>query len=78
MSKAALGRGTQLLAQAWAGSERRASAVDPGWCKTQMGGASAPRSSDEGSLSILALVVGSPKVIGSGRFFSPKAEPVPF
>jgi NAD(P)-dependent dehydrogenase (short-subunit alcohol dehydrogenase family) len=71
LSKAALNRGTRLLADAW-GSAGRASAVDPGWCSTAMGGATAPRSPRDGALSVLALVLGSAETVGSGGVFTSK------
>ena len=69
ISKAALNAGTVALAEAWRGSARL-SAVDPGWCRTAMGGEGAPRSSRDGALSILAIVLGSAETIGTGGIFS--------
>jgi NAD(P)-dependent dehydrogenase (short-subunit alcohol dehydrogenase family) len=71
LSKAALNRGTRLLAEAW-GSAARASAVDPGWCSTAMGGPTAPRSPREGALSILAIILGSVDTVGTGGVFTSK------
>jgi len=72
ISKAALNRGTRLLAEAWQRSEHRISAVDPGWCSTAMGGPTAPRSPRDGALSILSIVLGNPDTVGSGNVFSSK------
>ena len=65
LSKAVLNRGTRLLAEAWGGAAR-ASAVDPGWCSTAMGGSAAPRTPREGALSILAVILGSADTVGTG------------
>jgi len=69
LSKAALNRGTQILAKEWSG-KGRVSAVDPGWCRTDMGGEKATRSPRDGALSILQVVLGSPMVIGTGNIFN--------
>jgi len=71
ISKAALNRGTQLLAAAWGGSGR-ASAVDPGWCSTSMGGPTAPRTPREGALSILSIILGSADTVGTGCVYTCK------
>ena len=73
LSKAALNRGTRVLADAW-GSSARVSSVDPGWCSTSMGGPSAPRSSRDGALSLLAIILGNSG--GSGNVFSCKGGKV--
>jgi NAD(P)-dependent dehydrogenase (short-subunit alcohol dehydrogenase family) len=52
VSKAAINRATQLFAAQYEG-QFRFSSVDPGWCRTDMGGASAPRSADAGATSLL-------------------------
>jgi carbonyl reductase 1 len=60
-SKAALNAFTRLLARQWPG--RVVSSVSPGWVKTDMGGAGAPRELEQGVASVLAacrLGPGSP------------------
>lgn len=52
ISKAALNHGTQLLAQHELKGKARLCSASPGWCKTDMGGAGAPRSAEEGADSI--------------------------
>lgn len=69
VSKAALNRGTQLLAQQWQG-QVRVNSVDPGWCSTAMGGPGAPRTAVQGAQSLFALVHGHPQAIGTGQFYS--------
>ena len=76
LSKAALNRGTQLLAAEWREAGHRVNSVDPGWCRTDMGGPAAARSPFEGALSIYALIAGHPGVIGTGKFFDSKGEHV--
>lgn len=54
LSKAALNQLTQLLAMELA--PIRVSAVDPGWCRTELGGRNAPRSVEQGAAAVRALV----------------------
>lgn len=75
-SKAALNRGTALLAAEMKARGVTVNAVDPGWCRTDMGGAAAPRSATDGALSILHLVESSTRVVGSGKLFSARGAPV--
>jgi NAD(P)-dependent dehydrogenase (short-subunit alcohol dehydrogenase family) len=55
VSKAALNRAVQLLAADPAFTARgiKVASVCPGWCRTDMGGADAHRSSEQGAASIL-------------------------
>ena len=52
-SKAALNRMAQLFAAELAPRGVKVNAVSPGWVRTEMGGAGAPRSIDQGAESIL-------------------------
>jgi len=52
-SKAALNRLAQLFAQEFQARHILVNAVSPGWVRTDMGGASAPRSIEQGAASIL-------------------------
>jgi NAD(P)-dependent dehydrogenase (short-subunit alcohol dehydrogenase family) len=52
-SKAALNRLAQLLADELEPNDVLVNAVSPGWCRTEMGGASAPRSVEQGAASVL-------------------------
>lgn len=74
VSKAALNKGTQLLAAGWREAGHRVNSVDPGWCKTDMGGPAAPRTPFEGALSIYELIAGHPGVIETGKFFNSRGE----
>jgi NAD(P)-dependent dehydrogenase (short-subunit alcohol dehydrogenase family) len=66
-SKAALNMATVCLAKQFVGTALVISAISPGWCRTDMGGAEAPRSAREGAEVIYhaaTLPTGSP----SGTF----------
>jgi NAD(P)-dependent dehydrogenase (short-subunit alcohol dehydrogenase family) len=52
-SKAALNRMAQLFAAALAPRGIKVNAVSPGWVRTDMGGAGAPRSIEQGAASVL-------------------------
>ena len=53
MSKAALNALTRQLAHAGRGRNVLVNAVDPGWVRTEMGGAAAPRSVEKGAETIV-------------------------
>ena len=55
MAKAALNAFTLILAAAYQGRGVLVNAVDPGWVRTDMGGASAPRSPQQGADTIVWL-----------------------
>jgi NAD(P)-dependent dehydrogenase (short-subunit alcohol dehydrogenase family) len=55
MSKAALNAFTRILANTYRANGVLANVVDPGWVRTDMGGASAPRSPQEGADTIVWL-----------------------
>ena len=70
-SKAVLNAFTRLLARDW--PRRPVNSVSPGWVRTDMGGAGAPRSLDQGAASVLfccRLRAGGP----SGRVFEDGVE----
>ncbi len=73
LSKAALNALTRLLASAAGAADVLVNAVDPGWVRTDMGGAGAPRSVAQGADTIVwcaTLPSGGP----SGRFFHDRKE----
>jgi NAD(P)-dependent dehydrogenase (short-subunit alcohol dehydrogenase family) len=53
ISKAALNAATRILAAEVAGTNVLVNAVSPGWARTDMGGAGAPRSAAEGAAGIV-------------------------
>jgi carbonyl reductase 1 len=53
VSKAGVNALARLFARELAAAEVRVNAVSPGWCRTDMGGAGAPRSAEQGAESIL-------------------------
>jgi NAD(P)-dependent dehydrogenase (short-subunit alcohol dehydrogenase family) len=62
-SKAALNMATVCLAKQFTGTPLVITAISPGWCRTEMGGAEAPRSAREGAEVIYhaaTLPAGSP------------------
>lgn len=72
-SKAALNALTRVLAAELRGSNVLVNSVDPGWVRTAMGGAGAPRSLEEGADTIVwaaTLPDGGP----GGRFFRDRQE----
>ena len=76
VSKVALNALVRVLDRELASDPRRiaVNAVDPGWVRTRMGGASAPRSLEEGARTVvwLALLPDPPK---GGLFRDERAIP---
>jgi len=73
LSKAALNALTRILASAGRDRDVLVNAVDPGWVRSDMGGAAAPRSLEQGADTIVwcaTLPRGGP----SGRFFHDRKE----
>lgn len=73
IARASLNALTRVLASAARGRDVLVNAVDPGWVRTDMGGASAPRSVAQGADTIVwcaTLPNGGP----SGRFFHDRKE----
>ena len=70
LSKAALNAGVRALASGPLRGLARVNAVDPGWCRTDMGGDLAPRSPAEGARSIYAALVTDAALSGTGSLFS--------
>jgi NAD(P)-dependent dehydrogenase (short-subunit alcohol dehydrogenase family) len=61
LSKFALNGATVMLAEALYPKEIIVSAVDPGWVRTDMGGASAPRSAEQGADTAIWLATEAPR-----------------
>lgn len=55
ISKTALNAVTRILAAETAGTRIKVNSVCPGWCRTDMGGADAPRSPEEGIATVVWL-----------------------
>jgi len=73
LSKTALNALTRILADELRGTNILANSVDPGWVKTDMGGPSAPLSTEEGAETIVWLATlpdGGP----TGGFFKKKKQ----
>ena len=60
-SKTTLNAITCLLAAALRGNGIAVNSVCPGWCRTEMGGAGAPRSAAEGAAGIVWLAADAPQ-----------------
>jgi NAD(P)-dependent dehydrogenase (short-subunit alcohol dehydrogenase family) len=76
VSKAAMNAITRVLAADLRGTGILVNSVDPGWVRTDMGGAIAPRSVEEGAASVL-WAVRLPDDGPTGGFFL-DGEPVPW
>ncbi|MCZ7565141.1 MAG: SDR family oxidoreductase [Burkholderiales bacterium] len=76
MSKAALNALTRILAQELAASGVKVNAMSPGWVRTGLGGANAPRSVDEAADTIAWLAT-LPDDGPSGGFFKDR-RPIPW
>ncbi|MGD1844965.1 MAG: SDR family oxidoreductase [Salibacteraceae bacterium] len=76
VSKAALNVLTLKLAAEWQSKGILVNSVCPGWVRTEMGGAAAPRSVDEGADTIV-WAADLPKDGPSGKFFRDREE-IPF
>jgi len=76
ISKAALNAFTRILAQTYRGQGVLANAVDPGWVRTDMGGASAPRSITQGVDTTVWLAT-LPDDGPTGGFFHDR-RPIPW
>ena len=73
ISKLALNGVTIMLAKALAGDGIAVNSVCPGWVRTDMGGAEAPRSVDEGADTAVWLATEAEQSL-TGRFFRDRAE----
>ena len=76
VSKAGLNALARILARELAGRQIRVNAVCPGWVRTDMGGAGAPRTVAQGAASIVWAAL-LPKGGPSGGFFR-DGQPVPW
>jgi NAD(P)-dependent dehydrogenase (short-subunit alcohol dehydrogenase family) len=73
LSKLALNGVTIMLAQALRSDPIAVNSVCPGWVRTDMGGADADRSVEEGADTIVWLVSEAPATL-TGNFFRDRAE----
>ncbi|MBI2004598.1 SDR family NAD(P)-dependent oxidoreductase [Patescibacteria group bacterium] len=71
ISKAALGMYTRTLALRLQGKSITVSIIDPGWVKTDMGGAEAPRSPEEPAKDIFELAISK---VPTGKFWKQGKE----
>ncbi|MCP5560585.1 MAG: SDR family NAD(P)-dependent oxidoreductase [Verrucomicrobiaceae bacterium] len=72
-SKAALNMLTLSWAKILTRTRVKVNAVSPGWCRTEMGGSSAPRSVEEGAATLLKFAF-LPEDGPNGRFFGADGE----
>ena len=75
-TKVALNDMTRALAEDLAGTGVLVNAISPGWCRSDMGGGSAPRSAEQGAASIVWGVT-LPDDGPSGGYFQ-DGEPLPW
>ena len=75
-SKATLNAITALLAAAFKDKGIAVNSVCPGWCRTEMGGASAPRSAEAGAAGIVWLAADAPQ--GKTGLFWRDKEVIPW
>jgi len=73
LSKLALNGVTIMFAQALKGDDIAVNSVCPGWVRTEMGGANAPRSVEEGADTPVWLAAEAPQHL-TGRFFRNRQE----
>lgn len=76
VSKAALNALTRLLARELAPRGILVNAVSPGWVRTAMGGAGAPRSVEEGAASVVWAATLAPDAPSGGFFLD--GRPIPW
>lgn len=76
ISKTALNAVTRILATETAGAGIKVNSVCPGWCRTDMGGAKAPRSAEEGIDTVVWLAT-LPDDGPTGGFFRDR-RPIPW
>jgi len=76
ISKTALNALTRILAVETADTAIKVNSVCPGWCRTNIGGAEAPRSPEEGIDTVIWLAT-LPEDGPSGGFFRDR-EPIPW
>jgi NAD(P)-dependent dehydrogenase (short-subunit alcohol dehydrogenase family) len=76
ISKTAVNAVTAILAAEMAGSKIKVNSVCPGWCRTDLGGADAPRSPEEGVDTVVWLAT-LPDDGPSGGFFRDR-QPIPW
>lgn len=73
LSKTALNAVTRQLAGAFADDGIAVNSVCPGWCRTEMGGANATRSAEEGAAGIVWLATEAPAK-ATGKFWRDRQE----
>jgi len=73
LSKTALNAVTRQLAGAFADDGIAVNSVCPGWCRTEMGGADATRSAEEGAAGIVWLATEAPAK-ATGKFWRDRQE----
>ena len=73
LSKLALNGVTLMLAQALKEEGIAVNSMSPGWVRTDMGGAAAPRSVEEGADTVVWLAADAPQTL-TGKFFRDRKE----